>query len=246
MSAFATPQPITAKITTAGALVRVTASDRQETVVLVEPLDPANDSDVQVAGKTEVGFAAGELTISTKKPGAKDGSVAITVELPAGSGLVLNTAWSQVRADGPLGACELDVASGRIELDRVAALRARFAAGAVAVGHLAGTAEIQGAPDEVRIGEADGVVRYEGATGKVRIGRILRGQAELVSHSGDIEIGIGEDTGAWVDAESKKGTVRNSLPPQENPGEFDDKVKIRVRTRHGDVVIHRAATTGSN
>jgi hypothetical protein len=45
MPAFATPAPITATVEVAGAQVRVTASDRTDTVVQVEPLDAASRTD---------------------------------------------------------------------------------------------------------------------------------------------------------------------------------------------------------
>jgi hypothetical protein len=80
-------------------------------------------------GHRWVDFSAGELTVTTTVPGDKGGSVAITVELPAGSRLVLSTARTDVRADGRLGDCQLDVASGRVQLDHVAALRANLAGG---------------------------------------------------------------------------------------------------------------------
>lgn len=277
MTAFATPTPITATLTTAGAQVRVAASDRSDTVVLVEPIDGANRSHVKVAENTKVGFSAGELSIETTKPGAKNGSIAITVKLPAGSKLVLNTAWSEVHAEGGLGDCALEVGSGRIRLDHVAGLRGRLAAGEVAIGHIAGTAHIEGGAAAVRIGEAEGVVRYQGSTGRIwighalsdvdlsgatgsfdidradggviakaancpiRIGRLTRGPAELSNASGGIEVGIGEGTAVSVDAKSTKGTVRNSLPEQDNADEFDNQVKVYARTRRDDIVIHRAA-----
>ncbi len=276
MSTFTTPEPITATVTTAGARVRVAAGDRSDTVVLIEPVNSASKADVKVAENTKVDFTAGELSIKTTKSGDKNGSVAITIALPAGSKLVLNTAWTDVHTDGPLGDCELNLASGQVQLDHIAALRANLAAGEVAIGHIAGTADIDGGTAGVRIGEAEGVVRYQGTTGKVwigravsdvdlggssgsfdidraegsviakaadcpiRIGRITSGQAELMNASGGIEVGIGADTAASVDANSTKGVVRNSLPEQDNPGEFDHKVTLYARTRLDDIVIHRA------
>ncbi|VVJ18146.1 Uncharacterised protein [Amycolatopsis camponoti] len=275
MTTFTTPEPITATLTTAGARVRIAAGDRPDTVVRVEPVDSANKSDVKVAEQTEVAFAAGELSIKTNKPGAKSGSVAITIELPAGSALVLETAWTDVHADGPLGACELDVASGRVNLGHVAALRGRLSAGSeVAIGHVAGAAELDGGAAGVRIGEAGGPLRYLGSTGQVwigharsdvdltgsggsftvdradggvfakaancpiRIGRMTRGRADLANAAGGIEVGIAEGTAASVDADSTKGTVRNSLP--DNAGESTDRVTVHARTRLGDIVVHPA------
>jgi hypothetical protein len=277
MPTFATPEPITVTLTTAGARVRVVASDRSDTVVGIEPINNASKSDVKVAEHTKVDFSAGELSIKTTKSGDKNGSVAITIELPAGSRLVLNTAWTDVHADGVLGDCRLDMASGQIQLDHIAALRANLAAGSVEVGHIADTATIEGGAAGLRIGEVTGILRYAGSTGQVwigharsdidlggssgsfdidradasvtataancpiRIGRIIRGHADVENAAGGIEIGISETTTADVDANSTKGTVRNSLPAQDNPDEFDNQVKVYARTRLDDIVIRAAA-----
>src|ERR1700754_4660591 len=115
---YATPGPIAATVEVAGARVRVTATDRTDTVVLVEPIDPASRKDVNVAEKTKVDFVAGQLSVKTTASGDKNGSVAITIDLPAGSDLAAYLAHSDVHADGSLGRGELHMASGRVELDR--------------------------------------------------------------------------------------------------------------------------------
>src|SRR5215467_9547405 len=170
MTAFATPGPIAATVEVAGAQVRAIASDRTDTVVLVEPINETSRSDVKVASKTKVDFAGGQLSVKTTTPGDKSGSVAITIDLPAGSSLVAYLAHSSVQVDGPLGQCELHLASGRVQLDRIGALQADIAAGEVAVGHVAGSASIEGGTAEVRIGEVKGTVRLTGSAGQLWIG----------------------------------------------------------------------------
>jgi Putative adhesin len=278
MPTFDTPGPIAATVVVAGAQVRVTASDRTDTVVLVEPIDQASQSDVKVASKTKVDFAGGQLSVKTTVSGDKSGSVVITIGLPAGSGLVAYLAHSTVHADGPFGECELHMASGRVQLDRISALQANIAAGEVTIGHIAGRASIEGAAFAMRISEvkdtvklsgsggqtwighafadldlssghggfdidrADGGVTARTGDGAIRIGSLTRGPAELLNRSGNLEVGVSEGTAAGVDATSKRGSVRNSVPPQQDPETADDKVTVRARTRYGDIIIHRAAS----
>jgi Putative adhesin len=277
MPAFDTPGPIAATVVVAGAQVRVTASDRTDTVVQVEPIDKTSPSDVKVASKTKVDFARDQLSVKTTTSGDKHGSVAITIGLPAGSSLVAYLAHSSVQADGSLGEFELHMASGRVQLDRVGAVQANVAAGEVTIGHVAGRANIDGAAFGMRISEvgdsvkfsssggqtwighasadldlssghggfdidrADGSVTAETGDGAIRIGRLARGQAELSNRSGNIEVGISEGVAARVDAHSKRGAVRNSVPPPENPDPSDGKVTVHARTRYGDVIIQPAA-----
>ena len=187
MPTFTTPGPITATVEVAGAQVRIGASDRADTVVLVEPIDRQNRSDVRVAEKTTVDFLGGRLAVKTTVAGDKGGSVAITIDLPAGSGLVAGVAYSSVQADGPLGSCELNMASGRIQLDRVDALRANLAGGEVAVGHIAGRADIEGGAAAVRIGEVRGDVKLLGSSGTVWIGHAAA-DLDLTNSNGGFDI----------------------------------------------------------
>ncbi len=142
MPAFTTPGPIAATVEVAGARVRVTASDRTDTVVLVEPSNPASRSDVKVASNTRVDFTGGQLSVKTTTPGDKRGSVAITIDLPARSSLAAYLAHASIQADGPVGQCELHLASGQVQLDRIDTLQASIASGEVAVGHIAGRSSI--------------------------------------------------------------------------------------------------------
>ena len=277
MPAFATPTPITATVVVAGARVRVTAGDRTDTVVRVEPVDRASRSDVRVAERTKVDFTCGRLSVKTTVSGTKSGSVAITIELPTGSGLVAYLAHASVHADGSFGECELHTASSRVRLGSVDALRANISAGEVAIDHIAGGATIDGSVVATRISEVRGAVRLSSSGGQtwigharadldlssgsggfdidradgsvtaktgdgaIRIGRLTRGQAELANRSGDIEVGIGEGAAVWLDVGSKRGSVRNSVAPHGDPG-TSDEVRVHARTRHGDVIVHRAAS----
>jgi hypothetical protein len=278
MSAFATPEPIAATVEVAGARVRVNASDRTDTVVLVEPINEASRSDVKVASKTKVDFADGQLSVKTTAPGDKSGSVAITINLPAGSSLAAYLAHSSVQVDGPVGQCELHLASGQVQLDRIDALQASIASGEVAIGHIAGRANIDGGAFAMRIGEvkgtvglsssggqawighasadldlssgsgdfdidrADGSITATTASGAIRIGRMTHGQAKLTNGSGNIEVGISEGTAASIDVNSERGAVHNFVSSQGDSDPSDPKAMVHARTRHGDIIIQRAAS----
>ncbi|WP_112245781.1 DUF4097 family beta strand repeat-containing protein [Kribbella monticola] len=274
MPTFATPEPIVAVVQVAGAHVRVSAGDRTDTVVLVEPIDKFDPAHIKVADRTKVDFEAGRLKVKTTASGHQDGSIAITIELPAGSSLIAYTAHSSVRADGSLGDFELHTAKGQVQLDRITGLQANVAVGELTIGHIAGDAGIEGSVVAVRIGEVEGAVKLSNsggqtwighasadldlssanggfdidradanviartANGAIRIGRLAGGEATLSNSSGNIEVGIREGSNAVVDADSKRGRVRNCLPAT---NASDDVVTIHARTRHGDIVVRRAA-----
>ncbi|GAA1843054.1 DUF4097 family beta strand repeat-containing protein [Asanoa iriomotensis] len=277
MPSFATPEPIAATVEVAGAHVRVVATDRADTVVTVEPIDAASRKDAKVAEKTKVDFAAGRLSVKTTTSGDKAGSVAITIDLPAGSSLAAYLAHSDIRADGVLGDSDLHMASGQVRLDRVSALRANIASGQVAVGHVAGRADVDGGAFDLRIGEVEGPAAVENsggrawighahadlslrsascdfdvdradagvtagtASGGIRIGRMTRGQADLSNGSGNIEVGISENSTAYVAVKSERGSVRDYVSSGGGAKPSGDEVTVHARTRHGDIIIRPAA-----
>ena len=204
MPTFATPGPIAATVVVAGAQVRVTASDRTDTVVLVEPINKASQSDVKVANKTKVDFAGGQLSVKTTVSGDKNGSVVITIDLPAGSSLVAYLAHSSVHADGSLGECELHMASGRVQLDRIDALQANIAAGEVTIGHIAGRANIDGAAFALRISEVEDTVKLASSGGQTWIGH-ASADLDLSSASGGFDIDRADGS---VTATTASGAIR--------------------------------------
>jgi hypothetical protein len=204
MPTFVTPGPIAATVEVAGARVRFTASDRTDAVVVVEPVDATSRKDVKVAEKTKVDFADGRLAVKTTVSGDKSGSVAITVDLPAGSSVSAYLAHSDVRADGPFGECELHMASGRVQLDRVDALRANVASGEVEVGHIAGRADIDGGAFAMRIGEVAGPVGLSNSGGQVWIGQA---STDLNLNSGSCDFDIDRADGS-IAATTASGAIR--------------------------------------
>ena len=206
MPTFSTPGPITAPVQVAGAQVRVTASDRTDTVVLVEPINTASQSDVKVANKTKVDFAGGQLSVKTTVSGDKNGSVAITIDLPAGSSLVAYLAHSGVHADGSFGDCELHIASGRVQLDRIDALQASIASGEVAIGHIAAGATIDGGAFAMRIGEVEGTVGFSNSGGQAWIGH-ASADLDLSGGSGSCDFDI-DRADESVNASTASGAIR--------------------------------------
>ncbi|MEV4810740.1 DUF4097 family beta strand repeat-containing protein [Micromonospora avicenniae] len=277
MPTFATPEPIAAIVEVAGARVRIVASDRTDTVVLVEPIDETSKKDIKVAERTKVGLSDGKLSVKTTVSGDRAGSVAITIDLPTGSGLAAYLAHSDVHADGALGVCDLHLASGRARLDRVDALQANITSGEAEIGHVAGRTDVDGGAFTLRVGEAEGTARLANsggrawighahadldlssascdfdvdradgsvtagtASGAIRIGRMTNGTAKLTNGSGDIEVGIAEGVAAHIDVNSERGAVRDSISAEGNPDPADPGVSVHARTRHGDIVIRRAA-----
>ena len=67
MPTYDTPEPISVSLELGVGDIRITASDRTDTVVDVRPSDPASEADVTAAEQTRVEFADGRLSIKAPK-----------------------------------------------------------------------------------------------------------------------------------------------------------------------------------
>ncbi|MGV9694767.1 DUF4097 family beta strand repeat-containing protein [Streptomyces sp. NPDC003470] len=278
MPSFDTPEPITVTAHVGAGSVRFTASDRPDTLVEVRPGDPKRDKDVRAAEQTEVSFAGGVLTISTKERRfiGPTGAVDVTVELPTGSRVDTTGSWTQVLGEGRLGEVRVKTSGGDVRLDTTGPLQLTASHGSVTVDRVEGGAEITTSSGSVRVGLLEGsavlknshgsttvgaalgdlrvshangdigITRAEGsltattAHGTLRVGEVARGEVQLETSYGAIEIGIREGTAAWLDAYSGAGQVRNTLTASDAPGQAEDTVKVRARTRYGNIDVRRA------
>jgi hypothetical protein len=67
MPTFETPEPISVTLALGVGDIRISASDRADTVVDVLPSDPAKKGDVLAAEQTRVDFANGRLVVKAPK-----------------------------------------------------------------------------------------------------------------------------------------------------------------------------------
>jgi hypothetical protein len=209
MPEFATPEPISVVLELGVGDVRITASDRTETVVRVRPSDESDESDVKAAQQVQVDLANGVLQIRGPKArifdfSRKTRSVAVTVELPTGSQVAAEAQVGDFGCAGRLGDCRFTTSAGNVRVERTGALRVHTAAGHVAAEAVAGDLEIHTGSGTVRVGEVEGAVVVKNSNGTTEIDRIT-GDARLRAANGDIVVGR---AGAGVEAKTANGAVR--------------------------------------
>ncbi|MFI0773945.1 DUF4097 family beta strand repeat-containing protein [Streptomyces sp. NPDC021212] len=278
MPSFDTPEPIAVNAHIGAGSLRITASDRLDTVVEVRPSSSKRDKDVRAAEQTEVTYAGGVLTVRTKERRliGPSGAVDVTVDLPTGSRLDVTGSWTPVLGEGRLGEVSVKTSGGDVRLDTTGPLQMTVSHSSIAVDRIEGTSEITTSTGSLRVGIVDGpavlknshgtttvgtvtgdlrvsgahggidIERAEGsvtattAHGTLRVGEVSCGTVQLETGYGGIEVGVREGTAAWLDASSERGQVRNTLASSEAPGETEDSVTIRARTRWGTIDVRRA------
>lgn len=112
--------------------------------------------------------------------------------------------------------------------------------GATSISRVGGDASVRSANGDVTIEDASHDVTVKTANGDITLGHITRGTTIVETGFGGLEVGIGEGTAAWIDANTKFGHIHNILSPADQPDQTAETVQVRARTAFGDVVITRS------
>ncbi|MFU8850095.1 DUF4097 family beta strand repeat-containing protein [Micromonospora sp. SL1-18] len=209
MPNFETPEPISVTLELGVGNVRIAASDRTDTVIEVRPSDEADESDVKAAQRVRVDYADGMLRVTGPKVRAfdfsrKTRSVDVSVELPSGSQVSVETQMGDVRCAGRLGECGLKTSAGNVWVERTGPLRLNTSAGHVTADGITGNAEISTGSGAIQIGEIEGTAVVKNSNGNTTIDAVT-GEVRVRAANGDIRI---ERAGAGVDAKTSNGAIR--------------------------------------
>jgi DUF4097 and DUF4098 domain-containing protein YvlB len=209
MSNFETPDPISVVLDLGAGDVRITASDRADTVVQVRPSDEADESDVKAAHQVRVDYASGILHVTGPKARAfdfsrKTRSVQVDIELPSGSGVSAQIQMGDLGCAGRLGECRFKTSAGNVRLELTGPLRLDTSAGHVTADGIAGNAEISTGSGKVQIGKVDGSAVVKNSNGDTMIDMVT-GEARVRAANGGIYL---DRAGAGVDAKTSNGSIR--------------------------------------
>jgi hypothetical protein len=156
--------------------------------------------------------------------------------------LRLDTAAGHVTVDRVAGTAEISTGTGKVRVGEVdGAAVVKNSNGSTDIGTITGEARMRAANGDISIDRAAAGVNAKTANGSIHLGEVVRGSVVLETALGDLDVGIGNGTVAWLDVSTGYGRVHKSLddasPGSEKSGET---VEVRARTSYGDITVHRA------
>jgi hypothetical protein len=162
------------------------------------------------------------------------------------------------------GPVQLSTGAGDVEVGRVAghaevssgsgALRIGFVDGPatikggngdLAVGEITGDLELKAANGRITVGTAHGSVSAKTAKGDVTLAEVCRGSVDAQTAYGSVEIGVREGVAAWLEVDTRYGSLLNGLEESGAPAPGEDTVEVRAGSHYGNVTIRRAAVHGA-
>ncbi len=209
MPTFDTPTPIAVSLELGVGDIRLTASARTDTTVVVRPSDPEKEADVAAAEQTRVEYGGGRLLVKGQSgwrqwlPRRGHESVEVEIALPAGSRLQVDVGVASLLAVGRLGECSGKVGVGDVQLDETGTLNLRTGAGDITVGRVRGDTELATGSGAVRIAAIDGSARIKNSNGETSVGDVA-GDVRVNAANGSISIGRAD---AGVVAKTANGRV---------------------------------------
>jgi len=207
MPEYQTNGPIDLAIDVPVGRIEVTASERTDVEVRVDPSNPSKKADVRAVAETVVEYQDGRVTIAAPhrySPFSGSESVDVTVDLPSGSRLTADTSVGRIRTHGPLGATRIKSTTGDVSIERVEQLQVHASSGEVAVGHVDGDLELTSGNGSTRVDYVGGAAAIKASNGDLHVG-VAGGALTAKLANGSINILEALDS---VAARSSYGKVR--------------------------------------
>jgi DUF4097 and DUF4098 domain-containing protein YvlB len=210
MRTYDTPDPISISVELGVGDLRVTASDRTDTVVDVRPSNPSRKSDIAAAEQTRVEFANGTLVVKAQKswrqwtPWGGGESIDVVIDVPNGSHLRATGGLAALHTSGRLGECHYKVGVGDVHVDTAGPVELVAGAGELRVDVCTGHAELKTASGAVHVGRVDGTATVKNSNGETTIGEIT-GDLRVSAANGRVVV---EHAHAGVVVKTANGDVR--------------------------------------
>jgi Putative adhesin len=233
--------------------------------VTVEVVPSHRGADVDdLLAQVRVSFEDGHLYIQGPRAATfrRKKGLDLTIRAPEGSSCAAKTISADLSCVGDLSAVSLQTASGDLTAASVTdGVTVRSASGDVMLDNVGGTVSIHTASGDVQATRLDGDVRINSASGDiqiascggpvaihtasgdVRLGAVGAGRVELLSASGDLQVGVLPGFGVYMDLSSHSGDIHSDLDASDG-SEGDDEsaaaLRINCRTQSGDIRITKA------
>ncbi len=187
---------------------------------------------IPLAGRVQAP-AHSELSVQAGSGDVTVTGTAVRAQVQSGGGAV-SVAESTERATVRTG-------SGQLHLGRMAGgVHARSGSGDVEITGLFDASSVVTGSADVWLGEVGADVLVRSGSGDLSITDAASGEVELITGSGEIQVGLRRGRSAEVDLTSSAGSARSDLDVRDTPLEENPNLHVYGRTGTGDAVLTSA------
>jgi len=229
------------------------------------PEDPADRVRVDLRESTAQPVGSSTLIVDTDP--ARDGwksSFTVHVTAPTASGIRIQSQSADVvvtgRADrfeartasGDVSVADVDArsvvqtASGDVRVSSTADCDVRTASGDIEVGKVSTEAILHSTSGDIRLDNATGNISARSVSGDVWVLDASVGRTEVITVSGEVEVGIHAGSLAAIDLSTVSGTTNSDFEVSDQSPSGDDDVDeapvldLRLKTTSGNIRLRRS------
>ena len=259
---YDTPGEVTVALQIANGDIAVRATDTTQTTIEISGYDKATPPRVRCDPAPGGGF---RVTIEhrTKRGWGFSFGRGISIELtvPRGSRVDGSSGSAELETRGALGSLAFRTGAGDVAFDEITGdvqiacasgdvggravgghLSYKGASGDLDIGSVGGGALVRSASGDVMIRRLDGPSTITIGSGDVELREVGAGSVNVRAVSGDVQVGVREGMGVWMDIASTSGDVHSGLDPTERTETKDGpQLELTILTVSGDVDVRRVS-----
>jgi DUF4097 and DUF4098 domain-containing protein YvlB len=153
----------------------------------------------------------------------------------------IRTSAGDIAVDQGVGLTEITTGSGAVSVGTVEGPAViKNSNGDTLIGKVTGDLRVRAGNGRIVVDESLATVAARSANGDVRLGRVAQGPVVAETAFGQVDIGVVNGIAAWLDLNTKFGTVRNELDAVEGPDRGQDSIEVRAHTSFGDITVGRS------
>ena len=188
-------------------------------------------------GTASVGrfMVTGELGQCELKTSAGD------MQLEKAGPLELRTTGGNITVDQVVSRASITTGTGIVRIREIDGdTVVKNSNGDTTIREVAGDLQVNAANGNITVERPRGSVTAKTANGNIRIGDASRGTVRLETSAGELEVGIHPGTPAYLDVNTKSGTVQNLMEAADQPAQSEETVHVYARNSFGNIIIRHA------
>ncbi len=163
------------------------------------------------------------------------------LQLEKAGPLELRTSGGSITVDEVVSRASITTGTGIVrirEIDGSAVVK--NSNGDSTIGEVAGDLQVNAANGNITVERPRGSVTAKTANGNIRIGDAARGTLRLETSAGELEVGIHPGSAAYLDVNTRAGTLQNLMEAAGEPAQDEETVHVYARSSFGNIIIRRA------
>ena len=183
-------------------------------------------------------LVTGELGQCELKTSAGD------LQLEKAGPLELRTSGGNITVDQVVSRANITTGTGIVrirEIDGSAVVK--NSNGDSTIRDVVGDLQVNAANGNITVERARGSVTAKTANGNIRVGDASQGSLRLETSLGELEVGIHPGSAAYLDVNTKAGTVHNQMESTGQPAPSEETVQVYARNSFGNIIIRHATAS---